>query len=102
MSCAYCGNECGSGGCCKTCGNATVLVSRTACAEETVIDSRGGCVHVARGEDLVNDCTPAQCGDMTIKSPGFLMTITNPANLLLQEDTGELILENDGMFFTVD
>lgn len=76
--------------------------SRTSCENEPVIDSRGACVPVTRGEDLVSSCKPAQCGDKTIGGPKFVPVITNPLNLLLQEDTGELILENNGMFFTVD
>lgn len=76
--------------------------SRTACASEPVLDSRGACVPVTRGEDLVSDCDPAQCGDKTIGVPGFVLAVINPSNMLLQEDTGELILEETGMFFTVD
>lgn len=76
--------------------------SRTSCESEPVIDSRGACVPVTRGQDLVSSCRPAQCGDKTIGVPGFILVVTNPANLLLQEDTGELILEDDRMFFTVD
>lgn len=112
MSCTFCGNECG--GCCKSCGPAPQQ-SRATCGENNlpVIDTRGGCVPVIRDEDtsppepykggvLIHGCTPAQCGDKTIGAPVFVLEVTNPANMLLQENTGELILEDSGQFFTVD
>lgn len=69
-----------------------------------VNDSRGGCTPVLRDVDEVflHSCERPECGDKTIGAPKYNLTVVNPGNLLLQEDTGELIRENDGQFLTVD
>lgn len=72
--------------------------------EDRVSDSRGGCTPVLRDidETFVHSCERPECGDKTIGAPKYDLTVVNPGNLLLQEDTGELIRENDGQFLTVD
>lgn len=72
--------------------------------EHHVNDSRGGCTPVLRDVDeaFLHSCERPECGDKTIGAPKYNLTVVNPGNLLLQEDTGELIRENDGQFLTVD
>lgn len=68
------------------------------------IDSRGGCVPVLKNLDnaIIKPCEPVECGTKTIGAPVYDLVVTNPTNLLLQEDTGEPIREDNGDFFTVD
>jgi hypothetical protein len=71
---------------------------------EKFIDSRGGCTPVLKNlnDAIIRQCEAIECGTKTIGAPKFVLVVTNPDNLLLQEDTGELIREETGEFFTVD
>lgn len=57
-----------------------------------MIDSQGACVPVARGEDLVDSCGSAECGDKTIGAPVYQMVIVNPPDNVLRDALGDPIL----------
>jgi len=67
--------------------------------EHEVNTTQGGCTPVLR--DPLGTCERPECGDKTIGAPQYNMVVTNPVNLLLQEDTGELIREDNNDFITV-
>jgi len=71
---------------------------------EKFIDSRGGCTPVLKNlnDAIVRQCEAIECGTKTIGAPDYVLIVSNPDNLLLQEDNGDLIRDDDGQFFTVD
>jgi hypothetical protein len=73
----FCGCGCG---CIPCLNNRPPLGPKCRALPAPVIvhDNKGGCVPLVRGGDFVHSCKKS--GDMTIRAPGYFLTIENPAD----------------------